>query len=83
MTASTSSEPTVSTIELELPGAPPARFKLLWDAAPRTCAAVIAGLPEEAECLHAIYSGTIAAFYFDPASWRLPRTRPPASRRAI
>ena len=45
MTASTSSEPTVSTIELELPGAPPARFKLLWDAAPQTCAAVIAGLP--------------------------------------
>ena len=28
---------------------------------------MIAGLPEEAECLHAIYSGTIAAFYFDPS----------------
>ena len=61
-----SEEPRVSTIELELPGAPPARFKLLWDAAPKTCAAVTAGLPDEAECLHAIYSGTIAAFYFDP-----------------
>ena len=28
---------------------------------------MIAGLPDEAKCLHAIYSGTIAAFYFDPS----------------
>ena len=25
------------------------------------------GCPRKAECLHAIYSGTIAAFYFDPS----------------
>ena len=57
----------VAGIELELPGAPPARFRLLWDQAPRTCAAVIPALPDTAECLHAIYSGTVAAFYFDPS----------------
>lgn len=59
-------ERTASGIELELPDAPPARFALLWDDAPQTCAAIVAGVPQEAECLHAIYSGTMAAFYFDP-----------------
>ena len=57
----------VAGIELELPGAPPARFRLLWDQAPRTCAAVVPALPDTAECLHAIYSGTVAAFFFDPS----------------
>ncbi|MBM4437853.1 MAG: DUF3830 family protein [Actinobacteria bacterium] len=53
-------------IELELPGAPPARYRLLWEQAPKTCAVVLAALPSQAECFHAIYSGTIAAFLLPP-----------------
>ena len=30
------------------------------------CAAVSAALPESAECFHAIYSGTVAAFLLEP-----------------
>jgi hypothetical protein len=56
----------ISEIEIELPDAPTARFRLLWNEAPRTCAAVAEALPGEAECFHAIYSGTITAFLLDP-----------------
>jgi hypothetical protein len=53
-------------IELRLDGGPPVRFRLLWHEASETCAAVVAALPKEAECFHAIYSGTVAAFLIDP-----------------
>ena len=59
--------PAVTTVALELPGAPQLHFRLLWDEAPVTCAAVVGALPESAECFHAIYSGTIAAFLLDPS----------------
>lgn len=56
----------VAGIELTFAGAPSARFRLLWDEAPATCEAVVAALPSSAECFHAAYSGTIAAFLLDP-----------------
>jgi hypothetical protein len=55
----------VSGIELAFDDVPPARFQLDWAAAPLTCKAVVAHLPEIAECFHAIYSGTVAAFLLD------------------
>lgn len=58
--------PEVAGIQLTLPGAPPARYRLLWNQAPQTCASVVAAIPSHAECFHAIYSGTVAAFLLDP-----------------
>lgn len=46
-------------IELTFTGtAVTARARLLWDAAPVTCAAVLDCLPSEGETHHAIYSGS-------------------------
>jgi len=57
-----SKKPALKEIELEFSGTAAARFTLLWDDAPETCAAVTRALPNTAECFHAIYSGTIVAF---------------------
>ena len=56
----------VTEIELIFPETPPARFTLLWNDAPETCAAVVGALPDRAECFHAMYSGTVVAFLIDP-----------------
>ena len=53
-------------IHIRFVDGPAATFELLWSEAPAVCAAVIAGLPTEADCFHAIYSGTVAAFLMDP-----------------
>jgi Protein of unknown function (DUF3830) len=42
-----------------------ARFRLLWEDAPKTCAAVVGALPFEGEALHGTCSGTMAVFFFD------------------
>jgi Protein of unknown function (DUF3830) len=43
-----------------------ARAVLLEDEAPRTCRAIWGLLPLAGEAIHAAYSGTLAALYFDP-----------------
>ena len=43
-----------------------ARAVLLEDEAPRTCLAIWRLLPLRGEAIHAAYSGTLAALYFDP-----------------
>ena len=42
-----------------------AEAELLADQAPRTCAAVLAALPQATEAHHAIYSGSEVAFVLD------------------
>jgi hypothetical protein len=44
-----------------------ATFKLLWDQAPQTCAAVTGALPFEGEAAHGMYSGPVAVFFFAEA----------------
>jgi hypothetical protein len=53
-------------ILLQFSDAAPARFRLLWDEAPQTCRAVVDNAPPQGECVHAIYSGTVVGFFFDP-----------------
>ena len=53
-------------IALEFSNSPAARFRLLWDEAPQTCRAVVDHVPSQGECVHAIYSGTVVGFFFDP-----------------
>ena len=64
-------EASAAFIELRFDSDVFASFRLLWDEAPHTCAAVTAALPQdsawETPCFHAIYSGTVAAFLIDPA----------------
>ena len=55
----------VKGIELQVPDLSPARFRLWWGEAPQTCAAVVPMLPDCTECVNAVYSGTIAAFFLD------------------
>src|SRR6266536_3255050 len=43
-----------------------ARAVLLEDEAPRTCRTIWGLLPLRGEAIHAAYSGTLAALYFDP-----------------
>ena len=45
---------------------------LLWDSAPRTCEAIVAGLPFEGVARHGIYSGS-EALIFIPPEIRPPR----------
>jgi hypothetical protein len=58
-------EAEVKTILVSFTDGPQARFVLLWDEAPETCRTVTACLPLQADCFHAIYSGTIVAFLLD------------------
>lgn len=53
-------------IGLSISGGPVASFRLLWEDAPETCAAVVKHVPSIGECVHAIYSGTMVGFFFDP-----------------
>ncbi len=64
--AAVASEDRRRGIRLVLPDAPAAEFRLHWEEAPETCATVVDALPESAECFHAIYSGTVAAFLLPP-----------------
>jgi len=45
---------------------------LLWDKAPKTCEALVEGLPVTADCLHAQYAGS--EFYFEdfPTDKKIP-----------
>src|SRR5690242_143009 len=42
-----------------------ARFRLLWDAAPHTCAAVAKALPFSGEVVHGTCSGEMAVLFLD------------------
>ena len=42
-----------------------ARFRFLWEDAPRTCAGVAEALPFEGEVVHGTCSGTMAVFFLD------------------
>ena len=53
-------------IGLSISGGPVASFRLAWEDAPLTCAAVVANVPDSGDCVHAIYSGTMVGFFFDP-----------------
>lgn len=53
-------------IILQFRNAAPARFRLLWDDAPKTCRALADNAPRQGECVHAIYSGTVVGFFLDP-----------------
>lgn len=64
--ATTTLEARPRGIELQYAGGQPAKFRLLWEEAPQTCRAVVDHLPEEGECVHGIYSGTVVGFFFDP-----------------
>jgi hypothetical protein len=56
----------VEEIHLQFPEASATRFRLLWDLAPQTCKAVVENVTKQAECVHAIYSGTMVGLFFDP-----------------
>ena len=43
-----------------------ARFRFLWDLAPTVCSLLADHLPQAAEVVHAIYSGTIVGALLDP-----------------
>ena len=65
--APTESQSRPEGILIEFASGEAARFRLLWDDAPDTCAILCGNLPEQAEAVHAIYSGTVVGVLFDPS----------------
>jgi hypothetical protein len=54
-----------SSIALDFDGGRSIRFRLLWEQAPHTCAAVVGALPFHGEAAHGMYSGPVAVFFFE------------------
>jgi hypothetical protein len=64
--APTESQPRPEGIRIEFASGEAARFRLLWEDAPDTCAILSRNVPERGEAVHAIYSGTVVGVLFDP-----------------